>query len=78
MKLLNKIFNDKYYSIKHYEREGNIYEILGIEWFKRMLLRIARNRKNEVPFNGYFLKEMSKEGLIEFENRSKKSERMRK
>ncbi|KAB2328092.1 hypothetical protein F7731_26130 [Cytobacillus depressus] len=75
MKLLNRIFNDKYYSIKHFEREGKIYEILGIKWFKRLLLRIARSRKNEVPFNGYFLKELSIEGIIEFENKSKKSER---
>ncbi|MBZ2174458.1 hypothetical protein K8M07_04285 [Schnuerera sp. xch1] len=51
MKLLNKIFNDKYYSIKNFEQEGKIYEILGVKWFKRMLLHIARNRKNEVPFN---------------------------
>lgn len=69
------IFNDKYYSIKHFEREGKIYEILGIKWFKRLLLRIARSRKNKVPFNGYFLNQLSIEGIIEFENKSKKSER---
>ncbi|MFC6232983.1 hypothetical protein ACFQI7_35070 [Paenibacillus allorhizosphaerae] len=69
------MFNDKYYSMKHCEREGKIYEILGIKWFKRLLLRIARSRKNEFPFNGYFLKELSIEGIIEFENKSKKSER---
>ena len=75
MKLLNRIFNHKYYSIKHFEREGKIYEILGKKWFKRLLLKIALRRKNEVPFNGYFLKELWVEGIIEFENRSKKSER---
>lgn len=69
------IFNDKYYSIKHFEREGKIYEILGIKWFKRLLLRIAMSRKNKVPFNGYFLNQLSIEGIIEFENKSKKSER---
>jgi hypothetical protein len=65
------IFNDKYYSIKHFEREGKIYEIIGIKWFKRLLLRIVRSRKNKVPFNGYFLNQLSIEGISEFEKKVK-------
>jgi hypothetical protein len=75
LKILDGIFNNKYYRIKHFEREGKIYESLGIKWFKKLLLKIARSRKNEAPFNRYFLKELSIEGIIEFENKSKKSER---
>lgn len=75
VKLLNKIFNENYYRIKKFERDGKIYEILGVRRFKRLLLRMARSRKNEVPFNGYFLKERSIEGIIEFKIKSKKSER---
>lgn len=75
MKILDKIFTERYYRIKKFEQDGEFYKKIGVEKFKRILLRIAINRKNEVPFKNYFLNSPSKKGLIEFKNRTKKSER---
>ena len=75
LKILDKVFNDNYYRIKEFEQDGEIYKKLGVNKFKRVLLRIAIKRRNEIPFKNYFLNNFSNEGLIEFKDRTKKSER---
>lgn len=75
LKILDKVFTDRYYRIKKFEQDGEIYKKIGVDKFKRILLRSAITRRNEVPFKNYFLNSLSKKGLIEFKNRTKKSER---
>jgi ABC-type multidrug transport system fused ATPase/permease subunit len=74
MKYRKKIF-DSYYHIKKFERDGTVYEKMGIKAFKKILLSFAENKRKQVPFQNYFLKEKSIEGMKQFEKLSRKSER---
>jgi len=74
LNLLDKIFNDNYFGIKKFERDGKIYENIGVKWFKKFLLNLAKKRRHERPFKNYFIKENSIDGLIDFEKRTRKSE----
>ena len=75
MKWIESIFNDRYYRTKPFERDGNIYEKIGIKRFQKVLLRIAMKRRHEVPFRYYFITDNSIDGLAAFEKRTRKSER---
>jgi hypothetical protein len=75
MNLLDKLFSEKYYEIRKFEQNGEIYEYLRIKIYKNMMMSIAKNRSDEIPFNNYFLKRYSIDGLKEFENKSRKSEK---
>lgn len=75
MRVLDKVFNENYYQIKHFEQSGKIYEYLGIKSFRKALLYIAKHRKNEIPFKNYFLKEYSIDALKKYEQMSRKSEK---
>ncbi|OMC71665.1 hypothetical protein BK126_06220 [Paenibacillus sp. FSL H7-0326] len=76
MRLLDKIFNDKYFRIKRFECDGKIYEHIGIKRYKKFLLFLAMKRRHDIPFKNYFIGEYSINGLIQFETRTRKSERM--
>lgn len=75
MNILDKIFDEKYYKIKHFEQDGKIYEYLGIKRFRKALLHIAKDRKDEVPFKNYFLTEYSVNAIKKYEQMSRKSEK---
>jgi hypothetical protein len=67
LNVLDKIFNENYYEIKSFEKDGRIYEYLGVKSFREALLHIAKYRKNEIPFKNYFLKEYSIDALKKYE-----------
>jgi hypothetical protein len=75
MKLINKIFNESYYQIKSFEKNGKFYEYVGIKFFKKLLLYQTKNKRDKSSIRNYHLQKYSINGLYEFEKISKNSER---
>jgi hypothetical protein len=75
MSIVDKIFSDHYYQPKRWEKDGKIYEYMGVKYFKKLLFYFARNKRKDAFYRNYFLKEHSLQGLASFEKKTRKSER---
>ena len=72
MKLFNNIFSDKYYETRYFERDGKIYEYIGIRMFKKIIMYQVKNRKVE----NYNIIKLSLDGLISFEKKTRDNEKI--
>ena len=70
MNLLFKVFNDHYFRSKKFEQNNKIYNSLGIPIFKKLIMRMVKNKK----VRNYNLMQFSISGLKEFEYQSRINE----
>jgi hypothetical protein len=72
MSLLDKLFNDAYYEMKNFEKDGKIYELLEIKTFKKAVMKLAYKEKVE----NYNLMTYSIKGLEDYEKKSRSNEKI--
>lgn len=71
MTFLNKLFNEKYFRIKQFEKDGKVYEIIGIKAYKKNILHLTMGKK----LSNYNLTNYSIEGLKDFEKITRYNEK---
>ncbi|MEI6849872.1 MAG: hypothetical protein WCK29_02450 [archaeon] len=79
-KLLDRI-RSFYFEPKYFEKNGRIYELLGVKLFKNMLLSYSekhgRSRSKELKGSNYYLgADLSEDSLKKFESKTRYNEKV--